>query len=173
MASILKRKRGPVDVLDPSKRTKQGSEPTPSATKFPQSNVGWDVFASLERGKELVRADETDDNGASDDAEAIDFEDLFAPPLPEPSNEPQNSEPSNGPQNSETKRTPIRTKSNKKLWEKPIPQAPKSRVPGWMISDSVGGRIINAEPVFAKDEKYTDSAGFRRSMLISIEDHSF
>ncbi|PQE28010.1 WD domain-containing protein [Rutstroemia sp. NJR-2017a WRK4] len=144
MASILKRKRGPVDVLDTPKRTKQGSEPTPSATKFPQSNVGWDIFASLERGKELVQADDTADNGSIDDAEVIDFEDLFAPPLPEPSNEPQNLE---------MKQTPIRPKSNKKLWERTIPQAPKPRVPGWMISDSVGGRIINAEPVFAKDEK--------------------
>src|SRR3954469_11422864 len=101
MASILKRKRGPVDVLDPPKRTKQGSEPTPSATKFAQSNVGWDVFASLESGKELVQVDETADKGANDDAEALDFEDLFAPPSPEPSNDPQNSE---------TKRTPIRPK---------------------------------------------------------------
>lgn len=160
MASILKRKRGPVDVLDTPKRTRQDSEPMPPATKFTQSNVGWDIFASLERGKELVQADQTADKGTNDDAEAIDFEDFFAPPSREPSHEPQNKEP---------KRTPIRPKSNKKLWERPIPQAPKPRVPGWMISNSVGGRVINAEPVFAKDEKYANSAGFQRSMLIGLK----
>lgn len=136
MASILKRKRGQTEVADIPKRSKSTSESAEAATKFGQNNGGFDIFESLGKGKELAQVDGAQDELAS--AEVIDFEDLF---------EDVPSQPMDG----QAKRG---FRPKKEIWEKQIPQAPKPvKDQSWRISKPVGGRMIDADPVFTEDEK--------------------
>ncbi|KAF7934365.1 hypothetical protein EAE99_002817 [Botrytis elliptica] len=150
MASILKRKRVQTEVADIPKRSKPTSESADTSTKFVQSNGGFDIFEALGKGKELAQVNGAHAKDELDSTEVIDFEDLFEDvPL-------QSTD-------SQAKRG---MKPKKEIWEKKIPQAPKPvKDQSWNISEPVGGRMIDADPIFTEDEKYMILAT-RMSLLI-------
>lgn len=136
MTSVLKRKRGQAEVADVPKRSKSTLESADSSTKFGQSNGGFDIFEALGKGKELAQV-----NGAHDEldtTEVINFEDLFE----DVPSQAVDSQVNQG------------LKPKKEIWEKKIPQAPKPvKDQSWRISEPVGGRMIDADPIFSEDEK--------------------
>lgn len=139
MASILKRKRGQTEVADIPKRSKSTSESADPTTKFGQSNGGFDIFDVLVKGKELAQVNGAHDKDESESTEVINFEDLFE----------------DVPLQSEDAQAKRGLKPKKEIWERKIPQAPKPvKDQSWRISEPVGGRMIDADPVFTKDEKY-------------------
>ncbi|KAB8304819.1 hypothetical protein EYC80_004160 [Monilinia laxa] len=148
MTSVLKRKRGQAEVADIPKRSKSTLESADPSTKFGQSNGGFDIFEALGKGKELAQV-----NGAHDEldsTEVINFEDLFE----DVPSQPVDSQVNQG------------LKPKKEIWEKKIPQAPKPvKGQSWRISEPVGGRMIDADPIFSEDEKYLILAN-RMSLLV-------
>ncbi|KAA8575645.1 hypothetical protein MFRU_020g00400 [Monilinia fructicola] len=148
MTSVLKRKRGQAEVADIPKRSKSTLESADSSTKFGQSNGGFDIFEALGKGKELAQV-----NGAHDEldtTEVINFEDLFE----DVPSQAVDSQVNQG------------LKPKKEIWEKKIPQAPKPvKDQSWRISEPVGGRMIDADPIFSEDEKYLILAN-RMSLLV-------
>ncbi|TVY90152.1 U3 small nucleolar RNA-associated protein, partial [Lachnellula willkommii] len=139
MASALKRKRGPVEVLDTPKRSKSVKSETPiSLQKFNSQNVGWEAaFGAPPKVKDLAQtngvngeiSDSEEDSAVSE--EALDFDtlqegDFFANGLDKPIDKPSRKRALKGPDPSRT----------------------------WKLSESIGGRMINADPAFTADEKY-------------------
>jgi NET1-associated nuclear protein 1 (U3 small nucleolar RNA-associated protein 17) len=133
MASVLKRKRAPVEVLDTPKRAKS-SEAQPG--DFFQKPSGWDAafrpppkVTTNGEGKHLLS------NGqlASPDAEAIEFDQFV------------------------TGRNAIAEVSGKKKKKEKKEKKHKNTTAdkrSWRISGPIGGRMIDADPVFTADEKY-------------------
>lgn len=152
MASILKRKRVQTEVADLPKRSKSTSESAETSTKFGQSNGGFDIFEALGKGKELAQVNGAHAKDELESTEVIDFEDLFED-LPLQSTD------------SQAKRG---MRPKKEIWEKKIPQAPKPvKDQSWNISEPVGGRMIDADPIFTEDEKYDIGFSLRRAQLLT------
>jgi NET1-associated nuclear protein 1 (U3 small nucleolar RNA-associated protein 17) len=135
MASALKRKRGPVEVLDTPKRSKSVKSETPNPLqKLGSEKVGWDAaFGALQSKKELVQTngnngDVSDSEGEhSDSSEALDYEALQ-----------EKGSLANGLDASARKRA-LKGQEHSKTWK---------------LSESIGGRMINVDPAFTADEKY-------------------
>ena len=135
MASVLKRKRGPVQVLDTPKRSKSVKSETPqSLQNFNSQNVGWEaVFGAPPKIKDLVKkngtngdmSDSEEDSAASEalDFDALHEEDFLANGL-----------------DTTTRKRALKGQDHLKTWK---------------LSESIGGRMINADPAFTADEKYT------------------
>lgn len=137
MASALKRKRGTVDVKDVPNRTKSLNDPqsSPAASKILQQS-GWDsAFNPPTSNKELVRTNGINGNGVGSERdsaspEAENFEDFI-------------EEGTKG--LAEEQKQRWQTKQEAKLKRSPYV---------WKISESIGGRMIDVDPVFTLDERY-------------------
>lgn len=143
MASALKRKRGPVEILETPKRAKsvkssQESLPTPKLSQ----ETGWEAaFKTSTKPKELVQT-----NGINGDVingqreinsvEAIDFEDFVE-------NERKQKD------------EQTRLKKEEKALKRAVTRKPEEV---WKVSESIGGRMIDVDPVFTQDEKYAISS---------------
>lgn len=135
MASALKRKRGNVDVKDIPKRAKSlnGSQDSPVTSKLP-SQAGWDAaFNPPKEGKELVHMNGTNGDEAasqrlSKSPEVMDFEEFV-------------------------EQGPSRSDKRGKSKSQAAPEA-KAKPSTWKLSEPIGGRMIPADPVFTKDERY-------------------
>lgn len=139
MASALKRKRAPVEVLDTPKRAK--SVEKQSGNLF-QSSPGWDAFRPPTTNGEPKH---TLSNGqlASPEAEAINLEEYVGDRLQKSVAVKEQSRAENPAKKKKKEKKERRTKS----WtSKPDREA-------WKISSPIGGRMINADPVFTTDEK--------------------
>ncbi|CZR55131.1 related to small nucleolar ribonucleoprotein [Phialocephala subalpina] len=140
MASALKRKRAPVEVLDTPKRAK--SVEKQSGNLF-QSSPGWDAFRPPTTNGEPKH---TLSNGqlASPEAEAINLEEYVGDRLQKSVAVKEQSRAENPAKKKKKEKKERRTKS----WtSKPDREA-------WKISSPIGGRMINADPVFTTDEKH-------------------
>ncbi|RDL33082.1 uncharacterized protein BP5553_08521 [Venustampulla echinocandica] len=133
MASELKRKRGPVGVQAAPKRAKSVKSPVAKPLqKLGLDNVGWDAaFNPPTKGKELVATNGVNGHAAEgqkdpDSAEPLDYDVLEQQELVK----------------------------NKNLAEYGAPTLPKPISKTWKLSESIGGRMIDVEPVFSVDEKY-------------------
>jgi NET1-associated nuclear protein 1 (U3 small nucleolar RNA-associated protein 17) len=124
MASVLKRKRGPLEVSEPSKRSRPSQDTTQSAPGLDLSKVGWDAtFGPSKNQKgttDGVNGDEAPGLWDSNSSEAEDFEDVVER---------------------------ARTAKQEKMKPK------KKAVSTWKMSDPIGGRMIEVDPVFTEDEK--------------------
>ncbi|KUJ24196.1 WD40 repeat-like protein [Mollisia scopiformis] len=137
MASVLKRKRAPVEVPDTPKRAKS-SENHPA--DFLQKPSGWDA-AFRPPSKPTTNGEEnhTLSNGqlASPEAEAIEY-DRFITEKPV----------------AKSKNALVEVSEQTRKKEK----RPKQKKPRdqrtWRISGPIGGRMVNADPVFTADEEY-------------------
>lgn len=143
MASALKRKRGLVEILETPKRAKsvkssQESLPTPKLSQ----ETGWEAaFKTSTKPKELVQT-----NGINGDVingqreinsvEAIDFEDFVE-------NERKQKD------------EQTRLKKEEKALKRAVTRKPEEV---WKVSESIGGRMIDVDPVFTRDEKYAISS---------------
>jgi NET1-associated nuclear protein 1 (U3 small nucleolar RNA-associated protein 17) len=145
MASELKRKRGPVDVLDMQKRSKSFNtkdrnlqsksqrEPQLEATTLEA------VLNPLSNTKELVQT-----NGVNGDADAVTMKNEHASIKAVASGSlgqrKKRKQEDQGKQ--ERQRTPQKALKN------------DSNI--WRLSEPVAGRMINADPLFTEDEKYAN-----------------
>jgi len=135
MASALKRKRGPVEVLDTPKRSKSVKSETPNPLqKLGSEKVGWEAaFGTLDSKKELVQTngkigDISDSEGEhSDSSEALDYDALQ-----------EKDSLANG-LDASTRKRALKGQEHSKTWK---------------LSESIGGRMINVDPAFTADEKY-------------------
>ena len=136
MASPLKRKRGTVDAKDASKREKLSNKSKNSAlTSKALEQVGWDTaFNPPARTEELIHmnginGDKLEIQRDSISPEAVDFEDFI-----------------------KEDRKRLSRKEKQKLQAKQEAKIGKS--PDiWKLSESIGGRMIDADPVFTPDER--------------------
>jgi NET1-associated nuclear protein 1 (U3 small nucleolar RNA-associated protein 17) len=127
MASALKRKRGPLEVLEPSKRSRSNQETPQSALELDLSKVGWDAaFGPIKKQNGTINGingEEAPGSRNSISPEAEDFEDLV-------------------------ERTRAAKQEKKRTKKKAVPNAST-----WKISDPIGGRVIEVDPAFTEDEK--------------------
>ena len=138
MASALKRKRGPGEVLETPKRAKSVKE-IENTLPIPQlSQGGWDVaFNPPPKTKELIQTNGINGDGThteerSDSPEAVDYE-VF---VEEPEFRLEEKKQKN--------------KKEKKLLKKVLSATEPDL---WKLSEPIGGRQINVDPVFTDDEK--------------------
>lgn len=146
MASALKRKRGPGEVVDTPKRAKSVKEiqnplPTPQI-----SQGGWEAaFNPPPKTKDLITAT----NGINGDIirseerspspEAVDYEKFVG--IAERKLEEENKR-----KEAEKRKEREKKKLLKKVLTTNDPSA-------WKLSEPIGGRQINVDPVFTEDEK--------------------
>lgn len=127
MASVLKRKRGPLETIEPSKRSRSNQDAAQSAPELDLSKVGWDAaFAPSKNQKDTTNVVNGDEAHESKDLSSPDAEDL------------------EGLVKRARALEPGKQKSRKKAFKK---------MSTWKISDSIGGRMIEVDPVFTEDEK--------------------
>jgi len=141
MASSLKRKRGPVEVLDIPKRAK--SLKIEQRVSFPISGrVAWEeAFNGLRKTNEPVQTNGINEDAVNsqrelDSPEAVDFDAYVE-------------------ENLQQKEADLRKKEERGL-KKAVKKDEKNDVDIWRLSEPIGGRMINADPVFTADEKYVD-----------------
>lgn len=141
MASALKRKRAPVEVLDTPKRAKSSEI---LAKDFFQKPSGWDAafrpspnVTPNGEGKHLLS------NGqlASPDTETIEFDQFVT----------GHSKNSAAVSKNVVAAVPGKKKKEKKERKQRSATADKK---SWRISGPIGGRMIDADLVFTADEKY-------------------
>jgi NET1-associated nuclear protein 1 (U3 small nucleolar RNA-associated protein 17) len=124
MASVLKRKRGPLEAAESSKRLRSNQDIPQSAPELDPTKVGWDAaFGPIKRQSGTtngVNGDEAPDLRASNSPEAEEFENFGEG-----------------------------ARAAKKERKKPG----KKAVSTWKTSDPIGGRMIEIDPVFTEDER--------------------
>jgi len=142
MASALKRKRGLVEVADTPKRAKSIKESHNSLPTPQLSQSGWDAaFNPPTKTKELVKT-----NGVNGDAhretespDAVDFEEFV-----EQSTQLEEEE--------QRRRKELKSQQRR---EKKLLKSVTQKTPDvWKLSEPIGGRMINVDPVFSADERY-------------------
>lgn len=142
MASALKRKRGPVEVLDAPKRSKSVKNQSVKPSRQVSDKVGWET--AFNPPQDLV----TPTNGVNgshsrttpDSPVAVDYEDYVQAELYKAAIQ-ERERPSNN----------VRQEIKKKA---SVYSAKKKAKESWKLSEPIGGRMINADPVFTTDEKY-------------------
>lgn len=128
MASVLKRKRGSLEVEESSKRSRSTKEKHGSAPELlDPSKVEWDAaFGPIQRHNGTAHGINREEVmlGArtSNSPEAEDFQDML-------------------------ERAQVEEERKKRE------EMAFSKVPTWKISDPIGGRIIEVDPVFTEEEK--------------------
>lgn len=148
MASALKRKRGSVEVLDTPKRSKSVKGETPNPLqKLGAEKVGWEAaFGDLQSKKELVQTngnhgdDSDSEEEQSDSSEALDYEAIQ-----------ENGTLAEG-LDAPTRKRALKGQERSKTWK---------------LSESIGGRMINADPAFTADEKYVHCCLLISGMLLT------
>lgn len=127
MASVLKRKRGPAEVAASPKRAKSVTKSKSSAPVL-DSQTGWDAaFGSIKRQDEPEIP-----NGLNDVSIAA----KYASPEAEDYQEVL------------TQHQVINVEKEKRKHE-----AVETASSQWKISEPIGGRMIDVDPVFTEDEK--------------------
>lgn len=139
MASALKRKRGPGEVVDAPKRAKsvKKMQIPISASQFSQS--GWQAaFNPQVKTTELITKNETNGDRlhSKDRSQSPEFDEYEK--LVQEENDRKQLE----------KRE---EKAKKKLLKKVLATTDPS---AWKLSEPTGGRQIDVDPVFTEDEKY-------------------
>jgi NET1-associated nuclear protein 1 (U3 small nucleolar RNA-associated protein 17) len=131
MASVLKRKRGPLEVEESSKRSRSTKDAHASASQLDLSKVGWEAaFGPIQRYDDTtneVNGEEAPVTRVPNSPEAVDFQELL---------ERAHAK--------EQKKTKKKTKWREKAF---------SHWSTWKTSDPIGGRMIELDPVFTEDEK--------------------
>jgi NET1-associated nuclear protein 1 (U3 small nucleolar RNA-associated protein 17) len=141
MASALKRKRGPVEVLDTPKRSKSVKSQSGNPLRAASDKVGWE--AAFNPPQDLLISTNgingSHSHGTPESPEAVDYEAYVQDETFKLATERE--PPSKQELKEITRRAQIYTpqKKAKELWK---------------VSEPIGGRMINADPVFTTDEKY-------------------
>jgi NET1-associated nuclear protein 1 (U3 small nucleolar RNA-associated protein 17) len=130
MASVLKRKRGAVEVQDTPKRAKSTKKPAKNPAQKVEKNVGWEAaLEDMPKTNELIKA-----NGANQ----LKNEHTMTTLSPESMDLDI--------QKSEDVKTP-------EARGEVAAGTPIEKASLWKLSESIAGRMSNLEPVFTADEK--------------------
>lgn len=142
MASALKRKRAPVEVLDTPRRSKSVKSQPGHPLRTAGDKAGWE--AAFNPPQELLKptngVNGSHSHTTPESPEAVDYEAYV-----------QNEKYKDALQQREKSSKSVRqvNKKNKSL------HSEQQKARGlWKLSDPIGGRMINADPVFSSDEKY-------------------
>ena len=149
MASALKkRKRGQVEVVSASKRAKSAKAESPLATPQLAEGTGWD--AAFAPPKDLMETNGIHGNshshGGPDSLEVLNYED-YEKSVRMGEAQLQEVKRKQKPKKQMEKH---HGKHNRKLLKKVL--ATNDHQP-WKLSEPIGGRQINVEPVFTMDEQ--------------------
>lgn len=129
MTSSLKRKRGPIEVVDSPKRAKSIPKPSQTTPKLATGNAVWEeAFQPLRDGNKLVRINCTNGGSANSGGEGDSSGEEYVEQRID-----QN----------EVVNAALSKQKTRKFQQNQL----------WKISESIGGRMINADPVFSVDEK--------------------
>jgi NET1-associated nuclear protein 1 (U3 small nucleolar RNA-associated protein 17) len=142
MASALKRKRGPVEVVDTPKRSKSMKNQSGNPSRLASDKAGWE--AAFNPPQELVKPTNgingSHSHATPESPEAVDYEAYVQ---------------------DEQYKVAIqqREKSSKSVLQvnstnKSLRTEQQKANDLWKLSDPIGGRMLNADPVFSSDEKY-------------------
>lgn len=169
MASLLKRKRAPVEVSDTPKRSKSAKTKSGTPLRNPIQNPGWEAAFDPPPATELVKVNNTTNgdsnevngvNGRPDSPESVEYEDFVE----------KDSKENNGVGGSSGRKKKRKGRGDKLTAEEKVKASKRqaqsrSEVPSlvstfkktgqepWKLSASIGGRMVNADPVFSRDEK--------------------
>ncbi|KAH9207316.1 WD repeat-containing protein-like protein [Leptodontidium sp. 2 PMI_412] len=170
MASLLKRKRAPVEVSDTPKRSKSAKTKSGTPLRNPIQNPGWEAAFDPPPATELVKVNNTTNgdsnevngvNGRPDSPESVEYEDFVE----------KDSKENNGVGGSSCRKKKRKGRGDKLTAEEKVKASKRqaqsrSEVPSlvstfkktgqepWKLSASIGGRMVNADPVFSRDEKF-------------------
>jgi NET1-associated nuclear protein 1 (U3 small nucleolar RNA-associated protein 17) len=147
MASALKRKRGPVEVLDTPKRSKSVKSQSGNPLRPVSDKVGWEAaFNPQDLLISTNAINGSHSHGTPESPEAVDYEAYVQDEKYKLATERE--KPSKKELKEITKRAQIYS-----------PQRKAKEL--WKVSEPIGGRMINAEPIFTTDEKYAGRNYYR------------
>jgi len=142
MASALKRKRGPVEVLDAPKRSKSLKNQSGNPLRPASDKTGWE--AAFNPPQELVAptngVNGNHSHGTPESPEAVDYEAYVQDEKYKDAIQ----------QREKSSKSVLQENSNNTSSYSKQKKAKES----WKLSEPIGGRMINADPVFSNDEKY-------------------
>ena len=142
MASALKRKRGPVEVLDTPKRSKSVKTQSGNPLRLTSDNAGWEAAFNPTQDL-LISTNGNNGNhshGTPESPEAVDYE-AYVQDEKYKDALKQREKPSKNAVHGNSK--------------KPAANSGQTKASdSWKLSEPIGGRMINADPVFSTDEKY-------------------
>lgn len=162
MASLLKRKRAPVEALDTPKRTKSVKTQFGTPLRNGIQNQGWDAAFNPPPATELVRTTTTDGdgtklNGRLHSPDSVDFEKFVDKDakVEVKQDAGDKTKHARGHKKSEKKRNRSQNVPSSASDYVPVPRTiKKTGLEPWKLSAAIGGRIVNADPVFSQDERY-------------------
>lgn len=187
MASALKRKRAPVEVVETPKRAKSAKSQSTNSLRKPIQNSGWDAAFSPPSTEQFAQKNGLNGDGKSNSSEAIDFEDFMKKDSEDKVAEEQgNSIDTRAKKIAQLAaddefgslqtvgRAPQR-KDTSRVLERTASKVTKKKTLGlWKLSEPIGGHLVNVDPVFTVDEKYVNicliiGAWLTRSDLLSLQ----
>jgi NET1-associated nuclear protein 1 (U3 small nucleolar RNA-associated protein 17) len=153
MASQLKRKRDPVEVQGTPKRSKSVKSKSGNPINF-NEKTGWEAaMRGQPAPKNGVNSGLENPPGTSSSPEAMDFEDFVGKNLEAGLEEEEEELGQTIPKR--TSRGAIKEAQRKRKMESfEVKHKGRGRVKPWKLSESIGGRMIDVDPVFTADEKY-------------------
>lgn len=165
MTSVLKRKRAPVEVLDTPKRSKSVKTQSGTPLRNVIQNSGWDAAFNPPPATELVRTKMTNGdgkalNGRLHSPDSVEYETFIKEEskvngVKQEDSTAKSTKSARGHKNTDKKRKSSQNTPNSNSNLVPIPSAiKKTGLEPWKLSAAIGGRMVNADPVFTQDEKY-------------------
>ncbi|KAK0123040.1 hypothetical protein ONS96_010050 [Cadophora gregata f. sp. sojae] len=172
MASLLKRKRAPVEVMDTPKPSKAVKTKSGTPLRNSIQNPTWEAAFDPPPATELVKietpnGDNKGANGHPQSPESVEYEDFVT----------NGSKENNVVGGSTGRKKKRKGRVDKPTVEQTVETSKKqlqsrSKLPAlvstfkktgqepWKLSSSIGGRMINADPIFTRDEKFIIVAHF-------------
>ncbi|CZS98996.1 related to small nucleolar ribonucleoprotein [Rhynchosporium agropyri] len=166
MASILKRKRAPVDMSDTVQRSKSVKTKSGTPLRNPIQYPGWEAAFEPPPATELVKVevpngDSKEGNGRRDSLQSLEYDDIVG----------KDSKENNGVGESSGRKKKRKGRGDKPRAEQSVKLSKeqshkrvelpalvstfkKTGQEPWKLSASIGGRMVNADPVFSRDEKF-------------------
>ena len=171
MASELKRKRAPVEVSSAPKRTKSSKVQSNSSVQKFNENTGWDAAFKAAATVEETPATEVNGNSKSKSIqrskspESVNFEDFVNHETRDKAGEDRRSSIDSGrlkqisklatPNQDDNPQTVGRSPKGKTDVAQAVEKGTKKKGNElWKLSEPIGGRLLNIDPVFTEDEKY-------------------
>lgn len=165
MASLLKRKRAPVEALDTPKRSKSVKTESGTPLRNPIQQPGWEVAFDPPPATELVKVNTPKGNskgviGRRNSQESVEYEDFVG----------KDSKEKNAAGASSGRKKKRKARGDKPVAEQKVKVSKKQSQnraeastlvstfkktgnEAWKLSASIGGRMVNTDPVFSRDER--------------------
>ncbi|KAI6713547.1 hypothetical protein JHW43_003902 [Diplocarpon mali] len=165
MASLLKRKRAPMEMLDTPKRTKSVKTKSETPRRSTIRNASWEAAfnppSTQAKGSvkiEVANDDTKRANRNSPSLEILKYNDVAG--VGSADNGvggavKKRRKASGGKSSTKQKQEPQVKKEKKQEYSRQVSKTiPKTGREPWKLSAPIGGRMVNADPVFTEDEKF-------------------